>query len=249
MSSIEWTERTWNPVTGCTKISAGCKYCYAEVMSRRLKAMGVAGYDKGFEVTCHPERLKQPLYRKTSTTYFVNSMSDLFHPHVPFAFIDLVMETILETPQHIYQILTKRPKIMAKYFAVRKVPDNAWLGVSVENRRHGVPRIDDLRDINAKTKFLSIEPLLEDIGEINLMGIHWVIVGGESGNRARMMKGKWIDDIKQQCRACDVAFFFKQWGTWGKDGVKRSKKANGRVFRGKTWNEMPITFKPKPDSI
>lgn len=244
-SAIEWTEQTWNPVTGCTKISAGCKFCYAETMSHRLKAMGVAGYDKGFTLSCHPERLEQPLHRKTPTMYFVNSMSDLFHPDVPFDFIDHVMETIYKTPQHTYQILTKRPEVMMKYFASRRVPDNAWLGASVENKRHGVPRIGSLRNIHARVRFLSVEPLLEDIGEINLEGVHWVIVGGESGNRARPMEEAWVDNVERQCRAWGVAFFFKQWGTWGKDGIKRNKKANGRVFRGRTWDEMPIAFMPK----
>lgn len=242
-SGIEWTEQTWNPVTGCTKISAGCRYCYAEVLSRRLKAMGAAGYANGFTVSCHPQRLAQPLRRRTPTMYFVNSMSDLFHPKVPYDFIDQVMETIARTPQHVYQILTKRPKVMAKYFSSRDVPDNVWLGVSVENKKHGVARIADLQQVNAKVRFLSVEPLLEDIGDIDLTGIHWVIVGGESGRKARPMRGVWVDGIKKQCRAQQVSFFFKQWGTWGKDGVKRNKKANGREFRGRTWDEMPIIWK------
>ena len=240
-STIEWTEQTWNPVTGCTKISAGCKHCYAETMARRLRAMGAAGYENGFTtVACHENRLAQPLHRKKPTMYFVNSMSDLFHPKVPFVFIDKVMQTIGETPQHTYQILTKRPAVMAKYFSCRTVPDNAWLGVSVENKKHGVPRISILRGINATIRFLSVEPLLEDIGEINLAGIHWVIVGGESGAKARQMQPKWVAGIKRQCRASGARFFFKQWGAYDKNGVKRSKKANGRIFAGRTWDEMPV---------
>lgn len=239
LSSIEWTEATWNPVTGCTKISAGCKYCYAETLSRRLEAMGVAGYEKGFAVSCHKERLQQPLRRKKPTMYFVNSMSDLFHSAVPFAFIDKVMETIRKTPQHIYQILTKRPETMAKYFARRKVPANVWLGVTVENKKHGLPRIDALRRIDAGVKFLSVEPLLEDLGKVDLSGIQWVIVGGESGHKARPMKPEWVANVKKQCRQAKAAFFFKQWGTYDKSGVKRGKKASGRLYRNRTWNEMP----------
>ena len=239
-SAIEWTEQTWNPVTGCTKISAGCKHCYAETMARRLHAMGATGYENGFALSCHENRLSVPLGRKTPTMYFVNSMSDLFHTDVPFTFVDKVMQTICATPQHTYQILTKRPAIMAKYFSSRKVPDNAWLGVSVENKKHGVPRIDGLRDIDARVRFLSVEPLLESIGEVNLADIHWVIVGGESGKGARPMQAQWVADIKRQCRASGARFFFKQWGAHGSDGVKRNKKANGRIYRGRTWDEMPL---------
>ncbi len=239
MSTIEWTEQTWNPVTGCTKISAGCEHCYAETMARRLQAMGTPGYENGFAVTCHESRLLQPLHRKTPTMYFVNSMSDLFHPNVPFAFIDKIMRTIDETPHHTYQILTKRPAIMAKYFTRRNAPDNVWLGVSVENKRHGVPRIDVLREIGATIRFLSVEPLLEDVGEINLSGIHWVIVGGESGAQARPMQRAWARNIHAQCRQHHVKFFFKQWGAWGSDQVKRSKKDNGRLLDGRMWNQYP----------
>ena len=202
--------------------------------------MGAPGYEKGFEVVCHDSRLDAPRRRKTPTVYFVNSMSDLFHQQVPFPFIDRVMNTIRETPQHTYQVLTKRPKVMAQYFAERNAPNNAWLGVSVENKRHGVPRIDDLRDIAARIRFLSVEPLLEDVGELDLRGIHWAIVGGESGKKARPMQKEWVADIKRQCRAAKVKFFFKQWGTFGADGIRRSKHANGREYRGRTWDEMPV---------
>lgn len=238
-SHIEWTEATWNPVTGCTKVSPGCKYCYAEVLSRRLRAMGVAGYENGFEVSLHENRLQQPLRRKKPTVYFVNSMSDLFHPKVPFEFIDKVMRVIEQTPRHTYQILTKRPKIMARYFSSRKVPVNAWIGVSVEDKKYGLPRISVLQKIDAAVRFLSVEPLLEDLGRMNLAGIHWVIVGGESGPRARPMKPEWVDNVKRQCRAADAAFFFKQWGAYDKEGVKRGKKASGRLYRNRTWDEMP----------
>lgn len=239
-SSIEWTEATWNPVTGCTKVSQGCKYCYAEVLARRLHAMGASGYENEFKiVTCHESRLSQPLQRKKSTMYFVNSMSDLFHPHVPFDFIEKVMDVIEKSPWHTYQILTKRPGQMAKFFSKRPVPANAWLGVSVENQKQGVPRIDILRGINAHVRFLSVEPLLEDLGDLDLSDIHWVIVGGESGAKARPMNSKWVANIKRQCRKAQSAFFFKQWGTYDKDGVRRGKKGSGRVYAGRTWDEMP----------
>ena len=243
MSAIEWTEKTWNPVTGCTKVSAGCKHCYAETMTRRLHAMGAPGYENGFSVTTHPERLGIPLRHKAPTVWFVNSMSDLFHQDVSPDFIDGVMETIRKTPQHTYQILTKRPKIMAEYFTGdRRAPDNAWLGVSVENRKHGVPRIKTLRGIKAKVRFLSCEPLLESLGKINLSKIDWVIVGGESGAKARPMESQWVGEIKKQCRAYGSRFFFKQWGAWGQDGVRRSKAANGRKYYNRTWDEMPVVF-------
>ena len=241
-SKIEWTESTWNPVTGCTKVSAGCKHCYAETLSRRLKAMGVKGYENGFAVSIHRERLDIPLRRKKPTIWFVNSMSDLFHPKVPFDFVDEIMNTICKTPQHTYQILTKRPGRMRQYFHSRKVPTNAWLGTSVENKKHGVPRIDELRKIKAKVRFLSVEPLLEDIGKVKLSGIHWVIVGGESGKGARPMKTAWVDNVKKQCTTAKVRFFFKQWGAHGADGIRRSKKANGREYKGKHWDEMPVVF-------
>lgn len=238
-SRIEWTEQTWNPTTGCTKISPGCKHCYAETMARRLCAMGVPGYSNGFALTLHPVRLEQPLSRKMPTIYFVNSMSDLFHGDVPFEFIDRVFDVIQRTPHHTYQVLTKRAARMRKYFEARLVPPNAWVGVSVEDRRYGVPRIDDLRKIDAGVRFLSAEPLLEDIGTMDLMGIHWVIVGGESGPKARPMKPAWVANIKRQADAAGAAFFFKQWGGWGADGVRRDKKANGRELLGQTWDAMP----------
>lgn len=238
-SRIEWTERTWNPTTGCTKVSPGCKHCYAEVMARRLQAMGAPGYENGFKLAIHPARLAEPLQRKKATVYFVNSMSDLFHKAVPDHYLDQVFDVVARTPQHTYQILTKRSERLPEYFAKRTCPDNVWLGVSVENRRHGVPRVDHLRDIPAKIRFLSVEPLLEDVGELDLRGIHWVIVGGESGHGARPMKPEWADNVRDQCERAGVAFFFKQWGGWGADGVKRSKKANGRELHGRTYDQYP----------
>lgn len=238
-SKIEWTEQTWNPTVGCTKISPGCKHCYAEIMARRLQAMGTRGYENGFELTQLPNRLEEPLRRKKSTVYFVNSMSDVFHESVPFEYIDKIFETITKTPQHTYQILTKRADRMAEYFKDRQVPENAWMGVSVEDQRYGVPRIDYLRQIPAQTRFLSVEPLLEDLGTINLAGVHWVIVGGESGPKARPMQREWVEDIRVQCEEAGVAFFFKQWGGWGADGKKRAKKQNGRELNGRTWDGMP----------
>jgi protein gp37 len=238
-SKIEWTEQTWNPTTGCTKISSGCKHCYAETMARRLQAMGANGYENGFSLSILRERLSQPLKRKKPTIYFVNSMSDLFHKSVSFEFLDQIFEVIEKTPQHSYQILTKRASRMRDYFINRVVPNNAWLGVSVEDKKHGLPRIDLLREINARIRFLSVEPLLEDLDVINLEDIHWVIVGGESGPKARPMDKSWVIDIKRQCNNSDVAFFFKQWGRWGSDGVKRTKSKNGRQLNGRTYDYYP----------
>lgn len=239
-SRIEWTERTWNPVVGCTKLSAGCKHCYAEVMARRLQAIGVPGYEHGFrKVRTLPERLNEPLLRAVPTVYFVNSMSDLFHDEVPESFIDRVFDTMRCCPQHTFQVLTKRAERLRDYAFETKVPVNVWLGVSVENRRHGVPRIDYLRQAPVRTRFLSVEPLIEDVGRLDLSGIDWVIVGGESGHGARPMNPTWARNVREQCREQGVRFFFKQWGAFGADGVKRSKSANGRLLDERTWDEMP----------
>ncbi|MBO9586307.1 MAG: phage Gp37/Gp68 family protein [Flavobacterium sp.] len=237
-SKIEWTDATWNPSTGCNKITSGCKNCYAEVMAKRLQAMGAPGYENGFEFTLMPDRLELPKKTKKPTKFFVNSMSDLFHEKMPYDFLDKVFETIEVTPKHQYQILTKREYILEDYFKTRKVPKNVWLGVTVENAKCK-NRIDILRNIDAEIRFLSIEPLIGSVGKLNLKNIHWVIVGGESGHKARPMKPEWAIDIQRQCDEQGVAFFFKQWGTWGEDGVKRSKKANGRILLGKEWNEEP----------
>ncbi|HUR40765.1 MAG TPA: phage Gp37/Gp68 family protein [Verrucomicrobiae bacterium] len=242
ISSIEWTERTWNPVVGCHKISQGCKNCYAEVMSRRLRAMGSSAYQQPFtKVRLLPERLAEPLQVRKPAMWFVNSMSDLFQKDVPDAFIAKTFETMREASWHTFQVLTKRPARMARYFSEHAAPStNVWLGTSVENKKQGLPRIAELAKIKANIRFLSIEPLLEDVGSIDLSGIHWVIVGGESGPQARPIKIEWIRSIYKQCRAQRVAFFFKQWGAWGADGIRRSKGANGRQFKGRTWNEMPV---------
>lgn len=239
VSRIEWTEATWNPTVGCTKISSGCKHCYAEAMAVRLQAMGTSGYENGFKLTVLPDRLDEPLRRKKPTTYFVNSMSDIFHKSIPDDYIDQVFSVISRCPHHIFQVLTKRAERMSLYFRSRPVPRNAWLGVTVEDRKHGVARINKLREIDATIRFLSVEPLIEDIGDVDLSSIHWVIVGGESGPRARPMKPEWVENIRQQCVEADAAFFFKQWGGWGADGVKRAKKQNGREFNGRTWDQMP----------
>lgn len=242
VSKIEWTERTWNPTVGCTKVSPGCKHCYAEGMASRLQAMRTRGYENGFQLTLLPSRLEDPLKRKTPTTYFVNSMSDLFHEDVPMEYIARVFKVMEKAHWHTFQILTKRADRMAEFFMGRKAPRNAWLGVSVEDRAYGVPRIDCLRTVDAAIRFLSVEPLLEDVGALNLDNIHWVIVGGESGPKARPMKMEWVESIRDQCEAAKVAFFFKQWGGWGADGVKRAKKHNGRELNGRTWDEMPAAI-------
>ena len=240
-SKIEWTEATWNPSTGCNKVSAGCKHCYAETMAKRLQAMGAPGYANGFEFTLMPERLEMPLKIKKPTKFFVNSMSDLFHEQMPFDFLDQVFAVIARTPRHSYQILTKREEILRDYCSTRKLPDNVWLGVSVESARFK-HRIEVLRSVTARIRFLSVEPLIADVGELDLRGIHWVIVGGESGPKARPMRPEWAANVQQQCEAQGAAFFFKQWGTWGEDGVKRSKKANGRLLLGREWSEEPAVL-------
>jgi protein gp37 len=209
-------------------------------MARRLKAMRATGYDHGFKLTLQPDRLHQPLTRRKPTVWFVNSMSDLFHEDISDNYIDQVFEVIRRTPHHTYQILTKRSERLPAYFSSRSVPSNVWLGVSVENRKHGKPRIDDLRSIEVGIRFLSIEPLLEDLGFLDLAHIQWVIVGGESGPKARPMKAEWARNIQQQCQRDGVAYFFKQWGTWGADGRKRTKHANGRKLDGRTWEQYPL---------
>jgi protein gp37 len=232
-SSIEWTELTWNPVTGCSKVSQGCKFCYAEVMSRRLKAMGVKKYQNEFEVTTHPDTLEEPYKWKKSRVVFVNSMSDLFHEEVPISFIQDVFRVMKENPEHVFQVLTKRTELMLEYdqAGLLNWAENIWMGTSVEDKRvkH---RIDTLQKSNAKTKFLSCEPLIGPLPDMNLQNIDWVIVGGESGYNPRPMKPEWVIDIKEQCKKANVPFFFKQWGG-------RNKKKNGRTLMEQTWDEMP----------
>jgi protein gp37 len=241
-SKIEWTEQTWNPATGCTKISEGCRNCYAETMAHRLKAMGLKGYENGFKLTLQPERLDEPLNRKKPTMYFVNSMSDIFHERIPAEYIRQVFDVIKACPQHTFQVLTKRADRMELFFRSYVASPNAWLGVTVENKKDGVPRIDFLRRIRAHVRFLSVEPLLEDLGPVDLSGIQWVIVGGESGPKARPMMPVWAENIQGRCDLYGVSFFFKQWGGWGADGKKRAKRANGRLLLGRTWNNMPCSI-------
>lgn len=230
-SSIEWTESTWNPVTGCTKISSGCDNCYAERMAKRLQAMRQPNYQNGFRVTCHPDSLGLPLKWKKPQTIFVNSMSDLFHRDIPATFIDAVFLTMNEARWHCFQILTKRTGRLSRLAGRFNWTPNIWIGVTVENARH-VGRIDELRKISAAVHFLSLEPLLGPLPELDLTGIDWVIVGGESGPGARPMERDWVSDIRDQCLATQTPFFFKQWG-----GVR--KKKAGRLLENRTWDEMP----------
>jgi protein gp37 len=232
-SSIEWTEMTWNPTTGCSKLSAGCKFCYAEVMSRRLQAMGVEKYKDNFKLRIHASELDTPYTWKKPKVVFVNSMSDLFHKDVPVAFIQQVFAVMKDNPQHVFQVLTKRADILLRYDreGLLTWPHNVWMGVSVEDGRvrH---RIDALRQTGARVKFLSCEPLIGPLPDMDLTGIDWVIVGGESGRKPRRMDPDWVLDIKDQCERADVAFFFKQWGG-------TNKKAAGRELEGRTYDEMP----------
>ncbi|HEX8287508.1 MAG TPA: phage Gp37/Gp68 family protein [Pyrinomonadaceae bacterium] len=237
-SPIEWTESTWNPVTGCNKISAGCKNCYAEQLSHRLKAMGQKNYVNGFKLTLQPHMLELPLKWKKPQMIFVNSMSDLFHKEVPTDYIEQVFDVMNKAHWHRFQVLTKRAERVAELSDVLNWSDNIWMGVSVENKNF-VHRIDYLRYTQAKIKFLSLEPLLSPLKNLNLENIDWVIVGGESGFKARPMKEQWAIDIQKQCKEQGASFFFKQWGAWGVDGVKRNKKANGRILLNQEWNEKP----------
>lgn len=244
-SKISWTTATWNPVTGCSKYSAGCKNCYAEGMIFRLQGMGQSKYQNGFTPTIHPECLGEPLKWKNSRLVFLPSMGDLFHKDIPFEFIDKVMDTIKQCPQHTFQILTKRADTMYEYFSTHSVPDNAWLGITVEDQ-NAKWRIDYLKQLDTSVRFLSCEPLLEDLGRLDISDIDWVIVGGESGSKARKVEKDWILNIKSQCDAENVVFFFKQWGTWGADGVKRSAKENGCLLENNEYHAYPTPRKTKP---
>jgi len=230
-SKIEWTETTWNPVTGCTKVSPGCKNCYAERMTKRLKAMGQANYVNDFELTCHPHMLQKPLEWKKGKMIFVNSMSDLFHKDVPVSFIQSVFETMTTASHHQFQVLTKRSERLCEMNDEIDWRDNIWMGVSVENADY-LYRVDHLRKTNAAIKFLSLEPLLGSLPNMDLSGIDWVIVGGESGPGARPIQEEWVEDIKSQCVILGVPFFFKQWGG-------TNKKKNGRLLKGELWSQMP----------
>src|SRR6266849_4539381 len=227
---IEWTDATWNPVTGCSKISPGCKHCYAERMSHRLQLMGQPNYKNGFRLTLQPQMLELPLRWKSPKRIFVNSMSDLFHRDVPVEYIKQVFDVMGRADWHQYQVLTKRSERILELTEVLDWAPQIWMGVSVENEKYTY-RIDDLRKTGAHVKFLSLEPLLGPLGKLNLLKIDWAIVGGESGPGARPMEASWVIDIRNQCRKQGVAFFFKQWG-----GVHKSK--TGRTLEGRTWNEM-----------
>ncbi|MDM8554886.1 phage Gp37/Gp68 family protein [Desulfococcaceae bacterium HSG7] len=237
-TKIEWTETTWNPVTGCTKVSTGCKNCYAEKMAYRLKAMNSQNYKNGFDLTCHESQLQTPCKWKKGKIVFVNSMSDLFHEDVPEKFIKKIFATMISASQHQYQILTKRSERLVALNDVLKWNSNIWMGVSVENYDCS-HRIDHLRQTNAAIKFLSLEPLLGPLPQLNLQNIDWVIVGGESGPGARPIKEEWVEEIQMQCTENHVPFFFKQWG-----GV--NKKKAGRLLKGQLWDQMPIVSIQKP---
>jgi protein gp37 len=230
-SSIEWTESTWNPLTGCNKISPGCTHCYAERMAERLQAMGQANYRNGFRLTLQPQALEAPLHWKRPQTIFVNSMSDLFHKDVPVNYIARVFDVMTRAHWHRFQVLTKRADRLAALDRELTWPTNVWMGVSVENAQYG-DRIDDLRRTRARVKFLSLEPLLGPLPDLALQGIDWAIVGGESGPGARPMDPSWVTEIRDQCIGAGVAFFFKQWGG-------TNKKRSGRTLEGRTWDEMP----------
>lgn len=236
-TKISWTQKTWNPVTGCTKYSAGCVNCYAETMTRRFKK----AFPDGFNVTLHPERLNEPKKVTDPTTFFVCSMADLFHKDVPFKYIDKVMETIEACPQHTFQILTKRTERMSAYFAIYRdndVPKNVWLGTTVESADYKRRIYDLAAKENASVRFLSCEPLLSDLGELDLSGIDWVIVGGETGPKARPMKKEWVLNIKRQCDEQDVPFFFKSWGRYGEDG-RPCPKDQHDLLDGKKYQAYP----------
>jgi protein gp37 len=231
-SAIEWTESTWNPVTGCTKVSPGCAHCYAERMARRLRAMGQPNYANGFAVTVHEHALELPLRWRKPQTIFVNSMSDLFHERVPEDLITRAFDVMRRADWHRFQILTKRSARLRELAPRLDWPANVWMGVSVETQAYSF-RIDDLRQVTAAVRFLSLEPLLGPLDRLDLDGIDWVIVGGESGPKARPMEASWVTSVRDQCRAAGVPFFFKQWG-----GV--NKKKRGRILDGRTWDEMPV---------
>ncbi|PSR19948.1 MAG: hypothetical protein C7B47_16530 [Sulfobacillus thermosulfidooxidans] len=233
-SLIEWTDATWNPVTGCTKVSQGCKHCYAERMAHRLQAMGSSRYVNGFRVTLHPEVLTVPLHWLKSRRIFVNSMSDVFHPDVPDEFIADIFSIMSQTPQHIYQVLTKRPERLARLAQKLPFPANVWIGTSIESQ-DVLYRIAWLQQVPAAIRFLSCEPLLGPLPDLPLDNIHWVIVGGESGPHARPMAREWVIEIRDQCITHGIPFFFKQWG-----GIQRQRA--GRLLDGRTWDEFPIIF-------
>jgi protein gp37 len=236
-STIEWTDATWNPVRGCTKISLGCKHCYAETFAERFRGVPGHPYEQGFDLRTVPSKLDEPIKWKQPRKIFVNSMSDLFHPNVPDHYVEQVARVMMVANWHQYQVPTKRADRLRELlnskleFATRS--SHVWWGVSVENKKHGVPRINELRRTPAAIKFLSVEPLLEDLGEVDLEGIHWMIVGGESGHGARPMQEEWVQSLRRQCRKQHVRFFFKQWGG-------ANKRVAGRILNGRTYDELPV---------
>jgi len=236
-SNIEWTDATWNPVRGCSKISPGCKHCYAQTFAERFRGVPGHPYEQGFDLRVVPAKLEEPLKWKTPKKIFVNSMSDLFHPQVPDDFIVDVANVMMKGNWHQYQVLTKRSErlrgLLNSKLRFATTSSHIWWGVSVEDKKHGLPRIKDLRDTPAAIKFLSIEPLLESLGEVSLLGIDWVIVGGESGWGARKLEEEWVQEVLAKCRVQNISFFFKQWG-----GTR--KKLNGRLLNGRTYDELPV---------
>ncbi len=238
-STIEWTEATWNPVTGCTQVSPGCAHCYAMRFANRFKGVPGHPYERGFEVQLRPERLEQPLQWSRPRRIFVNSMSDLFHEEIPDAYIRQVFDVMAEADRHTFQVLTKRPERALSLAPALVWPRNIWLGASVENRRW-THRIDTLRQAPAAVRFLSCEPLLGPLDNLELSGIHWVITGGESGPRSRKPRPEWFRSLRDQCAEADVAFFFKQWGAFNADGKRVGKKRAGRMLDGVTWDGMPV---------
>jgi len=267
MSKIEWTEKTFNPITGCNKVSEGCFNCYAQSFAKRLQAMGSPKYRNGFNLELHAEALKEPKLCKKPSMYFVCSMADLFHGDVPFRFIDGVFDVIRECPQHTFQVLTKRPENMVRYFnsyrgreyceetfvedapSRNDIPPNVWLGTTVEMKKY-LPRMRLLDELpQASVRFISVEPMLDDFGEMNFHSakagredkifIDWVICGGESGRGARLMKREWAERLQEQCAQHNIPFFFKQWGAYGEDGKRRNKTANGKLLKGEVFHEMP----------
>lgn len=237
-SKIEWTEATWNPVTGCSKVSPGCAHCYAERFAERFRGVRGHPFERGFDVQVREERLRQPLEWKRPRRIFVNSMSDLFHKDVPDEFVAQVFGVIAEAERHVFQTLTKRPERALRLAPKLPWPDNLWFGVSVENRKW-THRVDILREIPAAVRFLSCEPLLGPLDALDLEGVHWVIAGGESGPGARRPKPEWFRSLRDQCAAARTPFFFKQWGAFGEDGKRVGKKAAGRELDGEAWNGMP----------
>lgn len=231
-TKIEWTESTWNPITGCSEASLGCTNCYAKIMAKRLKAMGNPRYANGFNVTIHEDLFELPLRSKEPRIIFVCSMSDIFHESISFDIIDRIFDIMETANWHIFQVLTKRSSRLLEFSKTRKIPDNVWIGVSLEHESVSY-RLDHLKEINAKIKFLSCEPLLGSLNNCDFTGINWIVVGGESGAKARKLDERWVIEIRDKCIDKDIKFFFKQWGGW-------NKKKNGRLLQGKLYSDLPI---------